>query len=59
MYNPYYSARDQTVRFAYITILWVEGKEMQIVRKPRELRHRATKYGRWDIKFIALTVHAS
>jgi hypothetical protein len=58
-----YSCRDQTVRFAHVTILRVEGKNT-ILCNPKtlptqELRQRATKYCRWEIMFVVWTVYAS
>jgi hypothetical protein len=58
-----YSARDQTVRFAYVTSLRVEGKQTHIICEPQtlplsELRQRATKYCRWEIMFVVWTVYA-
>jgi hypothetical protein len=52
-----YSSRHQNLRFAYVTSLRVEGKQTQILCKPKtlltqELRQRATKYRRWEIMLI-------
>jgi hypothetical protein len=49
---PQFSTRDQTVRFACVTSLWVEGKQPHILCKPQTLstqdpRQRAAKYCRW------------
>jgi hypothetical protein len=57
-----YSTRDQTVRFAYVTNLRVEGKQTHILCKPKtlptyELRQRDTKYCRWEIMFIEWTLY--
>jgi hypothetical protein len=55
----------QTVHFACITSLWVEGKKkMHILCKPetlstQEMRRQATKYCHWEIMFIVWTVYAS
>jgi hypothetical protein len=48
---------DQTVRFAHVTSLRVEGKQTHILCNPKtllthELRQRSTKYCRWEIMFI-------
>jgi hypothetical protein len=59
-----YCSRGESVRFAYITSLLIEGKQTHILCKPKilptqELRQRATKYCRWEIMFIVWTVYAS
>jgi hypothetical protein len=54
-----YSSRDQTVRFAYITCLWVEVKQVHIIHKPKHLRQWTTKYFHWEIMLIVWTVYAS
>jgi hypothetical protein len=56
--------RDQTVRFAYVTSLWVERKQTRILCTPQtlptqELRQRDTKYCRWGMMFMAWTVYVS
>jgi hypothetical protein len=58
-----YSNRDQTVRFVYVSSLRVEGRQTNILCKPKtlttyELRQRATKYCRWEIMFVIRTVFA-
>jgi hypothetical protein len=50
-------SRGQTVRFACITSLRLEGKQTHILCKlktisTQELRQRATKYCRWEIMFV-------
>jgi hypothetical protein len=58
-----YSSRDQTVRFACVTSLKVEGKHLPYTMyktlPTQELRQRATKYCRWEIMFIVWAAHAS
>jgi hypothetical protein len=49
-----YCTQHQTVCFAYITSLWIEGKQMYVLCKPKtlstqEMRQQATKYYRWEI----------
>jgi hypothetical protein len=60
----WYCIRDQTVRLAYVTSLWVEGKQVHVLCKPKtlsaqEMRQWATKYCCWEIMFIVWTVYAS
>jgi hypothetical protein len=33
----WYSTWDQTVHFTYVTSLWVEGKQMHVLSKPKTL----------------------
>jgi hypothetical protein len=45
---------EQSMRFAYVTSLLVEGKQTYILCKPKtlptqEMRWRATKYCHWDL----------
>jgi hypothetical protein len=62
--RPVCCSRGESVRLAYVTSLWVEGKQTHILCKPKtlptqEIRQRDTKYYRWDIMFIVRTVYAS
>jgi hypothetical protein len=57
-------SRGESVRFAYVTCLRVEGKQIHILRERKtlptqELRQRATKYCSWKIMSKGWTVHAS
>jgi hypothetical protein len=61
---PRCSSWDQTVCFAYVTSLQVEGKQTHILHKPKtlltyKLRQRATKYCHWEIMFTVWTLYAS
>jgi hypothetical protein len=61
---PEYCGQGESVRFAYVTSLRVEGKQKHMMREPealptQEMRQRATKYCRWEIMFVVWTVYAS
>jgi hypothetical protein len=63
-YYVRYSSRDQTVHFANVTSLRVEGKQAHILCKPKtlptkELIQRATKYCRCEIIFTVWTEYAA
>jgi hypothetical protein len=64
LFSDRYCTRDQTVRYAYVTSLSVEGKQTHILCKPKtlptyELRQRTTTYCHWEIKFIVWKVYVS
>jgi uncharacterized membrane protein len=62
-----YSTRDQTVRFAYVTSLWVNGKQTHILhKKTKDIIDIATETASYKVgllplgtMFIVRTVHAS
>jgi hypothetical protein len=59
-----YNSQDETVRFAYVTNLRIEGKQTHILCNPNTLpiqepRQRATKYCSWEIMFIVWAIYAS
>jgi hypothetical protein len=62
--HEYYSSRDQTVRFAYVTSLRMKGKRTHVPCKPKtlptyEVAQRAEKYCHWEIMFVVWTECAS
>jgi hypothetical protein len=59
-----YCSRGESMRFAYVTSLRVQIKQINVLCKPKtlptqELRQRATKYFRWKIIFIVWAENAS
>jgi hypothetical protein len=62
-YVEKYSSRDQTVRFAYVTSLLVEGKANAYTKSIKDIADIGTetesyKVLPWEIMFIVWTVYA-